>query len=356
MKKIKIAIVGQGRSGRDIHGAYFKSDMNQFFDVVAIVETDEERRNRAREEYPGCEVFACHTELYGRDDIDLVTNATMSKDHYSITKDLLEHGFNVVSEKPFARNRYECDNLIKIANEKKSKFGVFHQSLFAPIYTNAKKVIESGILGEIKQIDISYSNFSRRWDWQTAQCEMGGSIYNTGPHPIGYGLGFLDFDENFRVIYTKLDHILSSGDAEDYAKILITAPNKPLIDIEISSIDAFPASTFKIMGTKGTYKSNFVEYEMKYIVDGENPEQPLILTPLKDENGLPAWCSETLITHTESGKFEGSAFDIGTHLFYEMMYNAITKNAEITIKPEYAAMTISVIEQAHAENPLPVKF
>jgi len=71
---------------------------------------------------------------------------------------------------------------------------------------------------------------------------------------------------------------------------------------------------------------------------------------------LPAWCSETLITHTESGNFEGSAFDIGTHLFYEMMYNAITKDAEITIKPEYAAMTISVIEQAHAENPLPVKF
>jgi len=118
MKKLKIAIVGQGRSGRDIHGAYFKSDMNQFFDVVAIVETDEERKNRAREEYSGCEVFASHAELYGRNDIDLVTNATMSKDHYSITKDLLEHGFNVVSEKPFARNRYECDNLIKIAKEK----------------------------------------------------------------------------------------------------------------------------------------------------------------------------------------------------------------------------------------------
>ncbi len=356
MTKLNIAIIGQGRSGRDIHGTYFKSEFNTLFNVVAVVETDEDRRNRALSEYPGCEAFSCHTELYGRDDIDLVVNATMSKDHYRIAKDLLENGFNVVSEKPFARNRYECDNLIRIAKEKNVKLGVFHQSLFAPIYVNARKVIESGKLGEIKQIDISYNNFCRRWDWQTAQCEMGGSIYNTGPHPIGYGLGFLDFDENFKVAYSKLDHILSSGDAEDYAKIILTAPGKPVIDIEINSNDAFPASTIKILGSRGTYKSNFSEYEMKYIKEGENPDQPLILTPLKDKDGLPAWCSETLITHEEKSKFEGSAFDIGTKLFYEMMYDAIKYGKDLAIKPEYAAMTISVIEQVHAENPLPVKF
>ena len=39
-----------------------------------------------------------------------------------------------------------------------------------------------------------------------------------------------------------------------------------------------------------------------------------------------------------------------------MMYNAITKGEEMAVKPEYAAMVISVIEQVHAENPLPVKF
>jgi len=356
MKELNIAIIGQGRSGRNIHGKFFKSEDNTLFNVVAVVEIDEERRNRALEEYPGCKVYSCYTELYDKTDIDLVVNASMSKDHYRITKDLLENKFNVIVEKPFARNRYECDTLIKTANKNNVKLGVFHQSLFAPFFTEAKKIIASGKLGKIKQIDITYNNFARRYDWQTVQAEMGGNIYNTGPHPIGYGLSFLDFDPDFRVVYSSLDQIISCGDADDYAKIIITAPKKPVIDIEVNSNDAYPASTLKILGTKGTLKSTVNHYEMKYIIDGESPEQELILTPLKDEEGLPVYCKDTLIKHEEKGEFTGSAFDVGTKKFYDMMYNAIVNNDEMEIKPEYAAMVISVIEQVHAENPLPIKY
>ena len=32
MKKLRLAIIGQGRSGRDIHGAYFRSDSNDIID------------------------------------------------------------------------------------------------------------------------------------------------------------------------------------------------------------------------------------------------------------------------------------------------------------------------------------
>ena len=115
---INVAIIGQGRSGRDIHGKYFKSEYDTNYKVVAVVEKDEQRRVRAEEEYPGCKSYENYSELYGRDDIDLVVNATYSDEHYSVTKDLLENGFNVLVEKPMARNRYECDNLIRIAKEK----------------------------------------------------------------------------------------------------------------------------------------------------------------------------------------------------------------------------------------------
>ena len=356
MKKLNVAIIGQGRSGRDIHGRFLKSEDNTLFSVKAVVEIDPERRALALEEYPRCEVFESYTELYGRDDIDMVVNATMSMDHYAITKDLLSNGFNVITEKPFARNRYECDTLIKIANENNVKLGAFHQSLFAPFFIETKKMIKSGKLGDIKQIDITYNGFNRRWDWQTAQAMLGGSVYNTGPHPIGYALSYLDWDPDFKVVFSKLDTVMTSGDAEDYAKIIITAPNKPVVDIEINSNDAYPVPMMKILGSRGTYRCTVGNYEMKYIIDGENPEQKIILEPMKKENGLPAYCAEKLITHEESGNYEGSAFDVGTRCFYEMMYNAITKDEEMAIKPEYAAMVISVIEQVHAENPLPVKF
>ncbi len=356
MKKLNIALIGQGRSGRDIHGKHFKSENNSLFNVVAVVDRDERRRKRAMEEYPGCEVFESHTQLYGRDDIDLVLNSTISNEHFEVAKDLIEHGFNVVVEKPFARTRYECDTLIKMAKDKGVKLGVFQQTFFAPYYEGVLDIIRSGKLGEIKQVDITFSGFARRWDWQTVQCKLGGNIYNTGPHPIGIALGVLDFDENAKVVFSKLDHVLSSGDSDDYAKIILTAPGKPVVDVEINSNDAYSAPLVKILGSKGTYKSSTSEYEMKYIVDGENPDRKIVLGSFENEEGLPAFCSENLITHEEKGEYTGDAFDVGTKRFYEMMYDAIVNDAGMSVKPEHAAMIINVIEQVHAENPLPVKF
>ena len=57
MKELNIAIIGQGRSGRDIHGSHFKSERNENFNVCSVVEVDPERRQRALEEYPGCKVY-----------------------------------------------------------------------------------------------------------------------------------------------------------------------------------------------------------------------------------------------------------------------------------------------------------
>ena len=78
MEKMRVAIIGQGRSGRNIHGAYFKSASNDNCTVVAVVEKDEFRRKRAAEEY-GCDVYTDYNELFGRTDIDLVVNASFSQ-------------------------------------------------------------------------------------------------------------------------------------------------------------------------------------------------------------------------------------------------------------------------------------
>ncbi len=356
MKKLNLAIIGQGRSGKDIHGAYYRSERNQYYNVKYVVDSDELRRRVAEQIFDGCKAFASYQELFALDDIDLVVNATYSEMHYPITKDLLLHGKNVLVEKPFARSRYECDELIKIAKDKGVTLAVFQQTFLAPFYVFANELMHSGKLGDIKQISIRYNGLARRWDWQTLQKKCAGSTYNTGPHPIGMALGFLDFDKDARVVYSKLDTALTSGDADDYAKILIAAPNKPLVDIEISSTDAYSGYNVKIQGSKGTFKTKTGAYEMTYICDGENPERPVIEEFLKDENGNPIYCSEKLVKHVEAGEFNGTAFDIGTASLYEQLYYKITEGRKMTVTPEMAAEIISIIETVHAQNPLPLKY
>jgi len=356
MKKLKVAIIGQGRSGRDIHGNFFKSENNDIFDVVAVVDYDQRRRERALKEYPGCVVYEDYTELFARDDLDLVVNSSFSHQHYAISKDLLVHKFNVLVEKPCARSYYECLDLIKTAKDNGVVFAVFQQSLLTPFFVETQEILKTGKLGEIKQISVRYNGFARRWDWQTLQNYMGGGIYNTGPHPIGCALGLLDFDPETRVVYSKLDRCLTSGDSDDYAKIIMTAPGKPVVDIEVSSVDAFSDWSYKFIGSKGTYQCTLGEYKMKYIVDGDNAPQPLQVPYLQDEEGLPLYCSEKLITREETGKFVGTAFTIAVERFYRMLHAHMTEGTPMIVTPEMGAQTIQIIEAVHAQNPLSVEY
>ncbi len=356
MKKLNIAIIGQGRSGRNIHGKYFKTEENKYYNVKYVVDADEFRRNRAEQEYPGCKAFESYTELFGIKDIDLVVNCTFSQMHYPITLDLLEHGFNVIVEKPMGSTRYECERLIKTAKEKGVVLAVFQQTFHAPFYVFAKELIASGKLGEIKAIDVKYNGFARRWDWQTLQKNCAGGLYNTGPHPVGIALGFLDFDENVRVEFARLDRGLTSGDGDDYAKLILSAPGKPLVDVEISSIDAYSPYTLKIQGSRGTCICKVDGYEYTYIVDGENPERPVIEEFLKNEQGDPVYCSEKLEKHVESGEIKGTTFNVGTATLYEQLYYKITEGKPMHVTPEMAAKVVDVIATAHAHNPLSLKF
>ncbi len=356
MRKLNVAIIGQGRSGRDIHGVYFHSEDNKYFNVKYIVDADAFRREKAEREFEGAKAFADYTELFGISDIDLVVNASFSQMHYPITLDLIEHGFNVLVEKPFGKSKYESDNLIKRAKEKGVFLAVFQQTFLAPYYVFTKELAESGKLGRILQASIHFNGFARRWDWQTLLKDCAGGLYNTGPHPVGIALGLLDFDPSTRLVFSKLDRAMTSGDGDDYAKLILTAPGKPVVDVEVCSNDAYSDFHIKLQGTKGTFKTTIAKYSMTYIVDGENPERPVIEEFLKDEEGNPAYCKEELVKHTEEGEFKGSAFDVGTAGVYEDIYFALTEGRAMRVTPEMAADVIKVIAEAYASNPLPVKY
>ena len=357
MKKLNLAIIGQGRSGKDIHGAYYLSERNEFYNVKYVVDEDEYRRKVSLERYPGCEVFADYRELFDKKDIDLVVNATYSHMHFPVTKDLLEHGFNVLCEKPFARNRYECDVVTKIAKDKGLVLAAFQQTFFAPFYQHVLKIMEDKLIGDPVQISIRYNGFSRRWDWQTLQKKMAGSTYNTGPHPIGMAMGVLGFDENTKLAFSRLiSSPLSSGDSDDYCKAVFVAPSKPVVDVEISAMDAYSGYNIKIQGTRGTFKCTPSSYECKYIVEGENPVREVVEGFLSNEQGNPAYCGEKLITHEESDKYNGSAFDIGTAKLYENLYYAITEGKELYIDMAKVRQIVSVTEQIYANNPMEIKF
>jgi predicted dehydrogenase len=249
-------------------------------------------------------------------------------------------------------------DLFHTAKENGVVVTAFHQTLYSPAFLKIKEIIASGKLGEVFQINLKYSGFARRWDWQTLQSKCAGSVYNSGPHPIGQALDLLGWDDHTRVAFSSLGKALTSGDADDIGMLILTAPGKPVVNIEINCADAYANDyVFKVFGKKGTLIATNVDYQMKYIEDfSAYPERPVIREPLTNAEGNPDYCKEELHFTEVKEKLTGTPFDVAAKQFYEMLYRSIKQGAPLEITPEMAAKAISVIETCHAQNPMPVMF
>jgi predicted dehydrogenase len=350
LKTIRVAIIGQGRSGRDIHAAYLVQDRRRYR-IAAVAELLEDRRRRAVEEF-GCDAHADYRELLKRKDLDLVVNATPSNLHAPVTLEFLKAGFNVLSEKPFAATVADVDKMIAAARKSGKLLAIYQQSRNAPYFLQVQKVIRSGVLGRIVQISISFSGFSRRWDWQTLQDHCGGNLLNTGPHPLDQALEL--FGKGMPRVTCFMDRANTFGDAEDYVKLVLSGERRPVVDIEISSCQAYPGPMYNVQGTRGGMKATAREVEWRYFKLHEAPRQKLARAPLADAEGKPTFCDDTLKWHTgkwEVPPAEENLFDAMSAVFYRRLHRALTAGAPLQITPEQVRRQIAVIEECHRQNP-----
>jgi predicted dehydrogenase len=317
-----------------------------------VVDAIPERRTKAEKEI-GCAAFANYQELFGKKDIDFVVNASFSHMHLPITLDLLDHGFNVLCEKPFAHTAAQVDELIAQQKKTGKMLAVFQQSRFAPYFEQVKKVIASGVLGRIIQISVQFNGYARRWDWQTLQAFGGGSLYNTGPHPVDQALNLLNYYEGKPGVFCKMDRVNVWGDAEDYVKLILTAPDRPLIDVEISSCDAYPSFTYNIHGSNGGLKGSMKELNWRWFIPSETPEQKLLREPLHDSDWNPLYCRESINWHEDSWKGDDAAvFNESVGKLYDTVYDHIVNGKPLVVTLEQVRQQIWVMEEAHRQNPL----
>jgi len=351
MKQLRIAILGQGRSGRDIHGKYLLTATDKY-KVAYIVDPIRERRNRAVKEY-GCPVYADYKEIFDKDDIDFIVNATPSHLHVPINLDLLKRGFNVLCEKPLAQTAAQVDAMIAESKKSGKMLAVFQQSRFAPYFQQVKKVLDSGVLGRIVQISIHFSGYARRWDWQCCREFGGGNLYNTGPHPVDQALHLMDCPDDLLNIVCHMDRVNTFGDAEDYVKLVLSAQGKPLVDVEIASCNAYPGFTYNIMGSAGGLKGGLQEMQWRWFVPEDAPAQQLIKGPLHDADFLPLYCSEPLVWHEDKWKTANAGtFTDATAQLYDTVYDHLVDNIPLVVTPEQVRQQIWVMEESHRQNPM----
>ena len=357
MKKIRVGIIGQGRSGRNIHRNMFTTmaALQERFEVVAVADYIAERRK-----YPGAvegpDFLSTdnYKEILARKDIDLVVNATRSMDHIPVSIECLQAGKNVICEKPIARCVADSEKLEKAIAESGRFFAPFQQSRFRPLFRKTMEVMNSGILGRIIMVKVAYNGYGRRWDWQTLQEMHGGELLNTGPHPMDQVVQFLGekFPEN---IHCVMDRVNTAGDAENHVKILLHGKDIPTIDVEISQCCMFPGNTYEIYGSKGGLKAAGNTVTWRYFKPEYEAPLRIEREPLETEGRLPCYCSEEVKYYDESwtAPTSTSGMNFWGECYYREVYDALVNGKPMQINLDQVKTQVRIIEECHRQNPLP---
>lgn len=87
---------------------------------------------------------------------DIVFVSVLNLQHYEVTKLMLEHGKNVLCEKPMGMTYNQIKSLVDLAREKKLFLLEGMWSRFFPAYDALDKHISAGGLGDIYHISVQF--------------------------------------------------------------------------------------------------------------------------------------------------------------------------------------------------------
>lgn len=248
---LRVGIAGLGRSGWNIH-AKSLAKLPDLYRVSAVMDPEPERCAEARAAH-GCRVHPDFEALAADPDLDVVVVASPNHLHADHAVAALDAGKHVVCEKPFALTVDEADRAIAAAERSGRVLTPFQNRRYEPHFLKVKELIDSGVLGRVVHVRLSWHQFTRRWDWQTLRRFGGGLLNNNGSHLLDHALQLLPDDAEPEV-FADLQRVLSLGDTEDHVKIVLTtpdSPDQPTIDVELSNASIFPQDRWLVLGTRG---------------------------------------------------------------------------------------------------------
>lgn len=348
MKSFRVGILGQGRSGYGIHASRLLKDTDRF--TIAAVADLLPERTRDCAEAVGAKAYGDYKDLLADRGLglDLVVNALPSFLHPQGTLDALNAGVHVVCEKPAARSVADFDAMVQAADANGKLLLPFQNSRFQPAFKKIRSVIDSGRLGRVIHARISFSNFARRWDWQTRREFWGGNLLNTGPHPVDQAVVL--FGDAMPNVFARLVSDNPFGDAENFASVTLWGENAPTIEVVVSSFMAYPqGDMYNIQGAFGGLSGSLAELKWKYFDPATAPVQKTRGTWSDDRR----FCREQLDWTEETWKLSDDPDNMGTiaQSFYDDAYGILAHGAPRVIQLDEVRRQVAVMEEAHRQNP-----
>ena len=258
---MKYALIGCGR----IAVNHIKAAVNNKLDIVAVCDPIPEAMENLLAKY-GLEKddaihrYSDYKEMIATEKPVLVGIATESGLHAEIALYCIDHGVNLIIEKPMAMSIDDADEIIRRSEAKGVKVSACHQNRFNVAVQETRKALEAGRFGKI-----SHGSIHVRWNrnqdyytqapWRGTWAQDGGCLMNQCIHGIDLLRWMMgdEVEEVYGVTRQQFHHYL---EAEDVGMAVVKFKNGAIGTIE-GTTNVYPKNleeTLYIFGETGTVK------------------------------------------------------------------------------------------------------
>jgi len=332
---INTALLAYGMSGEIFHAPLITAHPG--FNLSKIMQRT---KDRVRQRYPEVASVRALEDILHDDTIELVVINTPHESHYELTAKVLEAGKHAIVEKPFVNSCRDGEALIKLARDRRRMLSVFQNRRWDGDFMTVRKVLQSGLLGELVEFEAHYDRYRPQVDhstWKEGSGPGSGILYNLGAHMIDQVLALFGMPET---VTANVGIQRKGGISSDYYDIRMKYPTHTAI-VKSSYLVREPGPRYIAYGVDGT----FVKY-------GLDPQEQAL-----KEGGLPGsfqWGCEDKVwwgrINTQIGQlhYEGQIETLaGNYLgYYDNIYGVLRQGQSPEVSAEQALSVIRIVELA----------
>lgn len=329
---IKVGIAGYGLAGRYFHAPLLKGCG---FEVAAILTTNEERSLQAANDFPNVEIVSTITQLVAQE-LDLVVVASANVVHAEHAIAAINAGIAVVVDKPMGRTVAETRKIIDAGLTAKVPVTTFFNRRWDSDSLTIKRVVASGLLGEIHRLDSRFERFrpvlnAASWRENLSPADGGGQLLDVQPHLISTAIDWF----GAATLLTASIRSLRGG-ADDDSVLVLKHETGVRSYLSASVVVGAPGPRIRILGSKGAL-----------VINDLDPQEALLRTgnfPVNGKWKQPTMSAAFIHRGDEVEQVQSEAGNYGE--FYLQVKAAITEGAPWPVSNKDALLVAEIIEQA----------
>lgn len=330
-----VAYIGFGNSVCRYHLPYVERRKDTI-KVKYIYRREEDRVGDEEREtwYPDITFTTDIDQVMNDEEVNLIVVNTPDAFHVSYTMMALDHGKNVLCEKPFAMTAKEAKRVFDYAKEKGLVAMANQNRRYDADMRTVRKIIESGVLGDIVEIESHYDYYR-----PSIKDRKGfGILYGLAVHPIDQIIG--QFGKPNKVVY-DCRSIDNPGEADDYYDIDFFYDNGLKAIVKTSYYVKLDYPRFIVHGKKGSFLMPALGHQSA-LKPKPGPIE-ISFDPLPEDK----WGTLSYIDEDGNDVTKKVPTEIGDYgIIYDNLIDAIFNGKEKIVKDEEVIEVLRIIEEA----------